>query len=1271
MDEYNEKQSVSIDKEQEIILDRQLNGLQDDVERERIGLWPYIRKRDRLVIVLSALSGIVAGAANPFISLFFGQLTGVFVNFANGSISQGELLGRTNQFAWYFVYLAVVEFMSAYICTVGFYWSGERIVRRLRRTYLEAIVRQNMSFFDTISIGQLTTHITSDMIEVQEALTSKLALALTAGANFLSAFIIAFVMSPLLAMILCSILVAMTLVTLTSSRFAIKNSKISKNFYSVGSNIAHEAISNIKHVVASNSQKQLADKYDIFLRGAEKYGIRSRAYMALAFGWSSGMPNFAYALGFYAGAQILSRGHSNVSAVVATTITVVNGAFAMVRVIPLLESFVSSMSSISATLKIIHRQSPMDPFSTSGIVPSTLKGDIELEGVEVIYPSRRQTQALKGVTISIPALKTTALVGLSGCGKSTILGLLERFYEPTAGSIRLDGIKLEDLNLQWLRRQIAYVGQDPTLFSTTIFENIRHGLLNSAFYRQDADGDRARVIAAAKLAYAHDFIMALPDRYDTEIRDKGHSLSGGQRQRIAIARGIVADPKILLLDEATAALDTHSEQMIQQALENVTKARTTIVIAHRLSTIRNADNVIVMQAGEVVEQGTHASLLAQRGLYASFVEKHQMSNAAKSDGDSSSGTKFDEKRGATSLDESRLDSAEFDVNLEDDGKAGSGKSQAIDEEDNTQSVWNALKIILELNRPERWYLSGGMITSILASATLIIPAIWYANILNAFSLTNAQEMVRTTSFWCLIFTVTGVYGFIVGILNGTFFAVSTERLGRRVRGATLSIILRQNIGFFDNKAHDLGRMASMLNSSATDLTGLSGVVIGSIITFISTIVLALALGFANGWKLSLFCLPLIPLLAGLGWVRLKVIMVFDSKIRLAGEEAAAYAGEVVGAIRVVASGGLEKHVLDNYRTMQAIQAAKSLVPILRTSALYAASQGINFLASALAFWYGSILLARGEYTLTQYYICLIGLVWGAAVAGALFNFAPNMSKAALAACELQRLFDRTPEIDSWSKGGTRVSRETSEGHIRLENISFAYPSSPNTMILRDVSLDIPVGKFTAIVGASGSGKSTILGLLERFYDPARGRITLDGRNIQNLNLNSYRRMISLVSQEPAVFSGSVRENLLIGQDALACIDEEQMIASCRDANIYDFIKSLPEGFDTAVGSGGSMLSGGQKQRLTIARALLRNSPILLLDEATAALDSHSEQSVLTALEATSRGRTTVAIAHRLATVQHADIIYVLDKGRVVEQGTHLELLQLHGVYSDLVRSQGL
>ena len=279
-----------------------------------------------------------------------------------------------------------------------------------------------------------------------------------------------------------------------------------------------------------------------------------------------------------------------------------------------------------------------------------------------------------------------------------------------------------------------------------------------------------------------------------------------------------------------------------------------------------------------------------------------------------------------------------------------------------------------------------------------------------------------------------------------------------------------------------------------------------------------------------------------------------------------------------------------------------------------------------------------------------------------------MGKAKQAAQELKTLFDRKPSIDFWSNDGERVTAV--EGTVEFRDVHFRYPTRPEQPVLRGLNLSVKPGQYIALVGASGCGKSTTIALLERFYDPLVGGIYVDGKEISSLNVNDYRSFIALVSQEPTLYQGTIRENVLLGADREDVPDSEIEFA-CREANIYDFIMSLPDGFSTVVGSKGSMLSGGQKQRIAIARALLRDPKILLLDEATSALDSESEHVVQAALDKAANGRTTIAVAHRLSTIQKADVIYVFDQGRIVESGDHNELMQKGGRYSELVNLQSL
>jgi ATP-binding cassette subfamily B (MDR/TAP) protein 1 len=397
---------------------------------------------------------------------------------------------------------------------------------------------------------------------------------------------------------------------------------------------------------------------------------------------------------------------------------------------------------------------------------------------------------------------------------------------------------------------------------------------------------------------------------------------------------------------------------------------------------------------------------------------------------------------------------------------------------------------------------------------------------------------------------------------------------------------------------------------------------------------------------------------------------FQERAKKSYASSASYACEATSAIRTVASLTREYDVYDHYHESLVVQTQKSLRSVLKSSNLYAASQSLIFLCNALAFWYGGKLIANREYSLLQFFIAFSAVISSAQSAGTVFSFSPDMGKAKHAAQALKTLFDRKPMIDNWSEDGERIDHV--EGYIEFRDVHFRYPTRPEQPVLRGLNLTVKPGQYVALVGASGCGKSTTIALLERFYDPLVGSVYVDGKEISSLNINTYRNHLALVSQEPTLYQGTIRENILLGasgDDAL--ITEEAIIQACKDANIYEFIVSLPDGFSTLVGSKGTMLSGGQKQRIAIARALIRDPKILLLDEATSALDSESEKVVQAALDSAAKGRTTIAVAHRLSTIQNADLIYVFDQGRIVEHGTHRELLNRKGRYFELVSLQSL
>ncbi|KAF3480612.1 multidrug resistance protein 3 [Arthroderma uncinatum] len=1269
-----ENSQLSPDIEDELsknILQRQLDGL-PSLSQNSSTVFAYAQPLDVVLITISTISATLAGALNPLLTVIYGLLVGSFQSHAHGTEDSSQLSSDVSKFALYYVYLGIAEFVLIYIATVGFYYSGERITRNLRLAYLKAIIRQNIAFFDTLGPGEVTTRITGDMNVLQEGISSKISLFLTALATFLSAIVISFIEYWKLALILLSSSVLLGVAEFLGASFALKYSRKNSASLGKGASVAEEAIGTIRHVSAFGIQDAMAERYQKYLDSAETWGVKTRLSISVMIGSMNAIPYISYSLAFWQGSRYIVSGETTAAAVTTTILATIIGAFAVGRVAPSGESFINSLTHAGTILKAISRQSPLDPFSTEGQRPLQVQGDIELHNVNLVYPSRQNVEVLKQVSLRFPANKTTALVGASGCGKSSIIGLIERFYEPTGGSITLDGCGVADLNLNWLRQQMSYVVQEPILFNRSIFENILLGLNDPGLPRSEHEKQEL-VYTAAKVANAHDFITALPQGYQTEVGPKGLQLSGGQRQRICIARAIITNPKILLLDEATSALDVKSERAVQLALESAAQGRTTIVVAHRLSTIRNADNIIVMSQGSVVEQGRHDELMSQGGIYSGLVEAQQIGTASEdAANDTSDDIVWKEAQTEAILTkEPKLAAAAETLDLEHSPKsskmADTGHQDAPAE--NRPTFWTYFQVVAKLNKEEARVILAGLFLCIIAGGVVPTQSVFFAKSITVVSLPASQyaKLRHEIDFWCLMFLMISIVSFIAWFGQGACFSYSTERLTYKARHQAFRSILRQDLSFFDKKEHSSGGLTSFLSTAPTDLTGLSGAIIGACLTFIATLTAAIILSLAVGWKLALVCAVTIPLVAGSGYIRLRVLALFDSQMREIHEEGAIYASEIITVIRSVASLTLESHVLDEYRSILDRQAAKILRSTLLTSTLYAASQSFTLFSTALAFWYGGTLLAKNEYNMLQFFICFVALISGAQIAGAIFSYAPDMSKALHAGQNLKNLFELKPIIDTWDTTGQGITE--SGGRIDIVNASFRYPNRPERLVLDNFSVSIRRGQYVALVGSSGSGKSTVIHLLERFFDPTDGKIFIDGEDISKLNINDYRNLISLVSQEPTLYEGSIKENLLLGTER--GVGEEELVQACKKANIYDFISSLPDGFATPVGTGGTMLSGGQKQRLAIARALLRKTRILLLDEATSALDSESEKIVQEALDRAARERTTIAVAHRLSTIQHADLICVLDHGRLAEKGTHAELMNKKGLYHDLVRMQSL
>lgn len=460
-----------------------------------------------------------------------------------------------------------------------------------------------------------------------------------------------------------------------------------------------------------------------------------------------------------------------------------------------------------------------------------------------------------------------------------------------------------------------------------------------------------------------------------------------------------------------------------------------------------------------------------------------------------------------------------------------------------------------------------------------------------------------------------------------------------------------------------GAVSARLATDASTVRTLVGDTLALIVQNIATVAAGLVIAFSANWILSFVVLAVSPLMLIQGYIQMKFLKGFSADAKVMYEEASQVANDAVGSIRTVASFCAEQKVMDMYQKKCSAPEKQGV----RLGLVSGIGFGFSFFAlyctNAFCFYIGSVLMQHGKATFGEVFkvfFCLTMTAIGVSQTSAL---APDTNKAKDSTASIFEILDSKPTIDSSSNEG--VTLETVKGDIELQHVSFRYPTRPNIQIFKDLCLSIPAGKTVALVGESGSGKSTVISLLERFYDPNFGRILLDGLDLKTFRLSWLRQQMGLVGQEPILFNESIRANIGYGKEGGAT--EDEIIAAANAANAHNFISSLPGGYNTSVGERGTQLSGGQKQRIAIARAILKDPRILLLDEATSALDAESERVVQEALDRVSVNRTTVVVAHRLATIKGADIIAVVKNGVIAEKGRHDLLMKIDGgVYASLV-----
>ncbi|KAI5665259.1 hypothetical protein M9H77_24582 [Catharanthus roseus] len=1236
-----------------------------------VGFGELFRFADGLDYVLMGIGTVgafVHGCSLPLFLRFFADLVNSFGANAN---NVDKMTQEVVKYAFYFLVVGAAIWASSWAEISCWMWTGERQSTRMRIKYLEAALNQDIQFFDTeIRTSDVVYAINTDAVMVQDAISEKLGNFIHYMATFVSGFVVGFSAVWQLALVTLAVVPLIAIIGGIHAATLGKLSAKSQESLSQAGNIAEQTIVQIRTVLAYVGESRALQAYSAALRIAQRLGYKSGLAKGMGLGATYFTVFCCYALLLWYGGYLVRHHFTNGGLAIATMFAVMIGGLALGQSVPSITAFAKARVAAAKIFRIIDHKPAIDRNSASGLELDSVTGQVELKNVDFSYPSRPDNLILNNFSLTVPAGKTIALVGSSGSGKSTVVSLIERFYDPSSGQVLLDGHDIKTLKLRWLRQQIGLVSQEPALFATTIKENILLG-------RPDAS--MVEIEEAARVANAHSFIVKLPDGYDTQVGERGLQLSGGQKQRIAIARAMLKNPAILLLDEATSALDSESEKLVQEALDRFMIGRTTLVIAHRLSTIRKADLVAVLQQGSVTEIGTHDELISkgENGIYAKLIKMQEaahetaLNNARKSSARPSSARNSvsspiiarNSSYGRSPYSRRLSDFSTSDFSLSLDAAYPNYRHEKLAFKEQASSFWRLAK----MNAPEWPYALVGSIGSVICGSLSAFFAYVLSAVLSVYYSPNHQYMIREIAKYCYLLIGLSSAALIFNTLQHFFWDVVGENLTKRVREKMLAAVIKNEMAWFDQEENESSRIAARLALDANNVRSAIGDRISVIMQNSALMLVACTAGFVLQWRLALVLVAVFPVVVAANVLQKMFMKGFSGDLEAAHAKGTQLAGEAVANLRTVAAFNSESKIVSLFTSNLRTPLKRCFWKGQIAGSGYGIAQFCLYASYALGLWYASWLVKHGISDFSKTIRVFMVLMVSANGAAETLTLAPDFIKGGRAMRSVFELLDRKTEIEPDDTDATTVPDKL-RGEVEFKHVDFSYPSRPDMSVFRDLNLRARAGKTLALVGPSGCGKSSVIALIERFYEPSSGRIMVDGKDIRKYNLKSLRRHIALVPQEPCLFATSIYENIAYGHESAT---EAEIIEAATFANAHKFVSSLPDGYKTFVGERGVQLSGGQKQRIAIARAFLRKADIMLLDEATSALDPESERCVQEALERVCSGKTTIVVAHRLSTIRNAHVIAVIDDGKVAEQGSHSHLLKNcpDGIYARMIQLQ--
>lgn len=1216
-------------------------------------LFHFASEVDKILLLLATFCAMGAGASIVVHMNIFGEVTDVFTQASNTT----DIFGLIGDDSIKYVILSFCVFILA---TLNMYiWSfvKEKQLIRVRQALIQSLFTKDISWFDQHQRGEISSKLLSDIEILERGMGETIAMTIQWISAVVALLINSFVQSPDVTGVIFPYFPCVIFAAVGSYWISKTYTQREENGKILVKKALIPAIDNIRLFAAFQSQefeaKRLFKKFKfarhMTFRKYLCYGIKNGSFWMLAF--------FTLATGgWYASYHVL-EGRMSPGEAIQAILGLLMSAIFVGQVYPCLECILKAKEAAKNLMDVLDEKPTINQNQKRGKDLPVHEIEIEFSDVHFSYSSASELKVLNGFQLTVKQNQTVALVGPTGCGKSTVPQLILRFYDAKKGQVLISGTYIKEMKLQNLRRHIGFVSQKSSLLSGSVADNIRLG---------HESVTREQIVNAAKLANAHEFIMKLPQGYNTLINEDGNQLTDNEKLRISIARALVRNPKILLLDEVTSALDNASEKIVLKAIEKAQVGRTTIITSHRLLNIQNSDLIVAMYNGRAVEQGSHQELMEMGGLYynmwtmQSCMPKEKMSNyifTLEVDHRRKKGSEKDwmaivsHRKKAQNL---RADKYE-DLSLYDEREENS-------EEKVPRFSCSLMKRLLKLNFPDWSYAVIGSLASIAVGLIGPLMALFIAEFIRIFSLKNADDQYTARRDAAAQLMVVGAFLAPVNYLQNFCFAQTDSKLTMRMRDLLFKALLKQDMSYFDNPINNRDSLVNKFIHDAVDVNGATSLKLAMILQAVSSIISCIVICFVYSWQLAFPMLGIfLPTLIILNYIigRLyfpeKIWKVNDLQEFLRKITQEAFANIKILAILVK-----EENFIRKCRDIVQFMYKRETTENIKFGILFGLNEGLIYCAFAVAFAIGSYLVQNKMADFPSIYRILGTVLIASLMTGRMLWNTPDFRRGRFAAKRLFPLIETVPDDSSTEEENKPL--EECKGAVSFENVTFKDPVQPDVTVLDTFSMSVGAGESVAIVGAKEIEKKAIVELMERFYSPLSGTIKLDNVDIQNQKLRWFRSQIGVVKQEALFFDISIVDNILYG----TITGVAEVVEACKALNIHEAIKSLPEGYNTKLEDA---VLPFHPQRIVIARAIVRDAQIYFIDCESLVLTRPTEKDVKETMFQALAGKTTIFIAQRLSLVENVSRIFVVDEGKVAEVGTHDDLMAAEGIYCRLVKSQ--